>query len=151
MCSSYLVLQGAVSKAGRDSTLEAYASSQADLDTLVREQVQQVFANAEVTFSRKAYDRFDQVGVEERYTDENENGSYDIGECYDDSNGNGQWDADRGRTGNGGADDVILYSASMTFDRILPVWRIDRQSVVEGKSGSGRVDLGGGRIIKKKK
>src|SRR3546814_2629066 len=103
VCSSDL-LQGAVSKAGRDSTLEAYASSQADLDTLVREQVQQVFANAEVTFSRKAYDRFDQVGVEERYTDENENGSYDIGECYDDSNGNGQWDADRGRTGNGGAD-----------------------------------------------
>src|SRR3546814_12499026 len=104
MCSSYLVLQGAVSKAGRDSTLEAYASSQADLDTLVREQVQQVFANAEVTFSRKAYDRFDQVGVEERYTDENENGSYDIGECSDDSNGNGQWDAERGRPGNGGGE-----------------------------------------------
>src|SRR3546814_11825583 len=28
---------------------------------------------------------------------------------------------------------------------------IDRKSVVEGKSGSGSVDLGGGRIIKKKK
>src|SRR3546814_14787686 len=124
VCSSDLVLQCSFSKAGRDSTLEAYASSQADLDTLVREQVQQVFANAEVTFSRKAYDRFDQVGVEERYTDENENGSYDIGDCYDDSNGNGQWDADRGRTGNGGADDVILYSPSLTVDRILPVWRI---------------------------
>src|SRR3546814_2178676 len=76
----------------------------------------------------KAYDRFDQVGVEERYTDANKNGSYDTGECYDDSNGNGQWDADRGRDGNGGADDVILYSASMTFDRVLPVWRIDRKS-----------------------
>src|SRR3546814_15037909 len=92
------VLQGAVSKAGRDSTLEAYASSQADLDTLVREQVKQVFANAEVTFSRKAYDRLQQVGVEERYTDENENGSDDIGECYDECNGNGHGDADRGST-----------------------------------------------------
>src|SRR3546814_11159106 len=100
-------LQGAVSKAGRDSTLEAYASSQADLDTLVREQVQQVFANAEVTFSRKAYDRFDQVGVEERYTDANEHGSYDIGECYDDSNGTRQRDAKSRRTGNAGADDAI--------------------------------------------
>src|SRR3546814_13364833 len=67
------VLQGAVSKAGRASTLEAYASSQADLDTLVREQVQQVFANAEVTFSRKAYDSFDPGGRAERYTDEHEN------------------------------------------------------------------------------
>src|SRR3546814_10228750 len=35
------VLQGAVSKAGRDSTLEAYASNQSALDTIVREQVQQ--------------------------------------------------------------------------------------------------------------
>src|SRR3546814_7639710 len=42
------VLQGAVSKAGRDSTLEAYASNQSALDTIVREQVQQVFARAEV-------------------------------------------------------------------------------------------------------
>src|SRR3546814_3788122 len=91
---------------------------------MVREQVQQVFAHAEVKFTRKAYDRFDQVGVEERYTDANKNGSYDTGECYDDSNGNVQWDADRGRGGNSGADDVILYSASMTFDRVLPVRRV---------------------------
>src|SRR3546814_15483300 len=75
----------------------------------------------------RSYDRFDQVGVEERYTDANKNGSYDTGECYDDSNGNGQWDADRGRDGNGGADDVILYSASMTFDRVLPVRSEERR------------------------
>lgn len=118
------VLQGAVAKAGRDSTIETYVADPGDLDERVRAQVQQVFAHAEVTFTRKAYDRFDQVGVEERYTDANKNGSYDVGECYDDSNGNGQWDADRGRDGNGGADDVILYSASMTFDRVLPVWRM---------------------------
>src|SRR3546814_19193193 len=31
-----------------------------------------------------------------------------------------------------------------------PSWRIDRKSVVWGKSVSVRVDLGGGRIIKKK-
>src|SRR3546814_20049672 len=74
------VVQGAVSEAGRDSTLEAYASNQSALDTIVREQVQQVFAHAEVKFTRKAYDRFDQVGVEERYTDANKNGSYDTGE-----------------------------------------------------------------------
>src|SRR3546814_9811742 len=44
------VLQGAVSKAGRDSTLEADARHQSALDTLVREQGQQVFAHAEVKF-----------------------------------------------------------------------------------------------------
>src|SRR3546814_17421589 len=36
-------------------------------------------------------------------------------------------------------------------DRGLPLWAGDRKSVVEGKSGAGRVDLGGRRIIKKKK
>ncbi|WOF42953.1 pilus assembly protein [Sphingopyxis indica] len=118
------VLQGAVSKAGRDSTIETYVNDPSALDDRVREQVQNVFSNAVVTFSRKSYDRFDQVGVEERYTDSNHNDSYDVGECYDDSNGNGQWDADRGSEGNGGADDVILYTASMTFDRVLPVWRM---------------------------
>lgn len=118
------VLQGAVSKAGRDSTLQVNATDQSALDDAVEAQVLNVFKNAEVTFTRKAYDRFDQVGVEERYTDDNDNGSYDLGECFDDFNKNGRWDADRGSDSNGGADDVILYTASMEFDRILPVWKM---------------------------
>lgn len=122
------VLQGAVSKAGRDSTLQINATDQSELDEAVEAQVLKVFKHAEVTFTRKAYDRFDQVGVEERYTDDNDNGAYDLGECFDDFNKNGRWDADRGSDGNGGADDVILYTASMEFDRILPVWRMLGQS-----------------------
>lgn len=123
------VLQGAVSKAGRDATLEFYANSQKALDDRVRAQVLNVFKDAEVTFTRKAYDRFDQVGTEERYTDEPDenglkNGKYDLGECFDDFNKNGRWDADRGSDGNGGADDVVLYTASMKFDRVLPVWKM---------------------------
>lgn len=123
------VLQGAVSKAGRDATLEGYAKNQTALDDRVREQVLNVFKDANVTFTRKAYDRFDQVGTEERYTDKADengikNGKYDLGECYDDFNRNGRWDADRGRDSNGGAGDVVLYTASMKFDRVLPVWKM---------------------------
>lgn len=118
------VLQGAVSKAGRDSTLENFASDQAALDNNVRNQVLKVFKNANVTFTRKAYDSFDQVGTAERYTDSNHNGMYDLGECFDDFNKNGKWDADRGRDSNGTADDVVLYTASMKFKRILPVWKM---------------------------
>lgn len=116
------VLQGAVSKAGRDSTLEQFATNQKALDDRVKEQVLNVFKHADVTFTRKAYDTFDQVGVEENYTDENGNGEYDLGECYDDFNKSGFWDADRGRSGNGTAGDVVLYTASMKFKRVLPVW-----------------------------
>lgn len=123
------VLQGAVSQAGRDATLEFYAKSQTALDDRVRAQVLNVFKDANVTFTRKAYDRFDQVGVEERYTDTADkdgvkNGKYDLGECFDDFNKNGHWDADRGSDSNGGADDVVLYTASMKFDRVLPVWKM---------------------------
>ncbi len=123
------VLQGAVDKAGRDSALEQFSKNQGALDTIVTTQVQNVFSGADVTFTRKAYDSFGQVGAEERYTDDNpKNGKYDAGECFDDFNGNGRWDADRGRGGNGGADDVVLYTASMKFNRILPVWlMLDQQ------------------------
>jgi Flp pilus assembly pilin Flp len=117
------VLQGAVDKAGRDSTLEKFAADQSALDNVVAEQVKNVFSSAELTFTRKAYDSFSQVGTEERYSDNKpKNGRYDFGECFDDFNGNGKWDADRGRGGNGGADDVVLYTASMKINRVLPVW-----------------------------
>jgi hypothetical protein len=118
------VLQGAVAKAARDSTLESNAGNQTALDAKVRREVQKVFFNAEVTFTRKVYDSFDQVGKPEAFKDKNGNNRYDSGECFEDYNGNGSWDADRGKNGNGGADDVVLYTASMEFKRILPVWKM---------------------------
>ncbi len=118
------VLQGAVAKAARDSTLESNAGNQTALDAKVRREVQKVFFNAEVTFTRKVYDSFDQVGKPEPFKDKNGNNRYDSGECFEDYNGNGSWDADRGKNGNGGADDVVLYTASMEFKRILPVWKM---------------------------
>lgn len=122
------VLQGAVAKAARDSTLESNAGSQSALDAKVRAEVQKVFAKATVTFTRKVYDSFDQVGKPEPFKDKNGNNSYDSGECFEDINGNGSWDADRGKAGNGGADDVVLYTASMEFKRVLPVWKMLGQS-----------------------
>ncbi|KAE8235610.1 hypothetical protein A4X03_0g9717, partial [Tilletia caries] len=96
------VLQGAVSKAARDATLESNAINQAALDTKVREKVLNVFKNGDVTFERKSYDSYSEVGQPEAFTDSNKNGRYDAGECFEDVNGNSSWDADRGATGNGG-------------------------------------------------
>jgi Flp pilus assembly protein TadG len=121
------VLQGAVAKAARDATLESNASSQTALDNRVRDAVLNVFKNATVTFSRKVYDSFDEVGNPEPFKDNNGNGRYDSSptkECFEDINGNGVWDADRARTGNGGADDVVLYTATMKIKRVLPVWKM---------------------------
>lgn len=118
------VLSGAVAKVGRASTLEGNAGSQTALDADVRTKVQKVFKGATVTFTRKAYDSYDEIGDPENYTDSNSNGRYDKGECFQDSNGNGNWDTDRGQTGNGGAEDVVVYTASMEVTRVLPVWKM---------------------------
>ncbi len=122
------VLQGAVSKAARDATLEGNAADQSALDAVVRERVRNVFRDANVTFVRKAYNSYDEVGDPEAFTDENGNGAYDSGECFEDVNGNGSWDTDRGMDNNGGAEDVVLYTASMKINRVLPVWRMLGQS-----------------------
>lgn len=122
------VLSGAMSQAARASTLEGNALDQSALDASVRAQVQKVFKNAPVTFTRQAYNSFDEIGDPESYTDSNGSGSYDSGECFEDVNGNASWDSDRGVSGNGGADDVVLYTATVQVTRVMPVWRMLGQS-----------------------
>ncbi len=122
------VLLGAVSKAARDATLEGNALNQTALDDKVRSKVQDVFKSGQVTFVRKAYDSYSEVGDPEAFTDSNSNGQYDSGECFEDVNGNASWDADRGQAGNGGAEDVVLYTATLEISRVLPVWAMLGQS-----------------------
>ncbi|MBY4637162.1 pilus assembly protein [Sphingopyxis sp. XHP0097] len=118
------VLQGAVSQAARLSTLESYADDQTALDARVEARVLEVFGHADVEFERLAYESFSDVGKPEPLSDNNGNGVWDPGECFEDLNSSGSWEADRGASGNGGADDVVLYRVSMTFDRVLPVWNM---------------------------
>lgn len=123
-----LELQGVVNAAARAATLEGNALSQTALDDEVRRKVLNVFPRGEVTFVRKAYDSYSEVGDPEAFTDANSNGRYDSGECFEDVNGNTSWDADRGQTGNGGAEDIVLYTASLKMTRVLPVWKFMGQS-----------------------
>jgi Flp pilus assembly pilin Flp len=110
------VLQGAVAKAGRDATLENYASDQAALDARVGAQVRHVFHDARLSFNRRAYDDYSKLDIPLRWVDTNRNGVADPApvDCWEDG----------GKAGNGGADDVVLYTVSMRFDRVLPVWRM---------------------------
>ncbi len=109
------VLQGVVAKAGRDATLEGFASDQSALDTAVAAQVKNVFVNADVTFNRRVFDDYSDIRPL-RWVDSNGNGIQDPSpeDCWEDG----------GRQGNGGADDVVQYTVSMRFDRVLPVWRM---------------------------
>lgn len=123
------VLQGAVAQAARNATLEQYIDDPSALDERVRSQVQNIFRGSEVRFSRAAFDSFEQIGKPEPFTDSSpKNGKYDRGECFEDLNGNGIWDAiSTGRAGSGGADDIVLYTATADYLRVLPVWRMLNQ------------------------
>ena len=119
------VLQGAMQMAARNSTLESGQTTGSSIDTTVENQVTRIVGNgATYTSSRLSYSDFSNVGKAEPYTDTNGNGQRDPGECYQDINGNGQWDADMGATGQGGADDAVLYTMTVSYKRFFPMARL---------------------------
>lgn len=129
------VLQGVVEKAARDGTLEGFANDQTDLDGYIRRHVRAVWPDANVVVQRQAFATFSdakQRNKPEDFTDINGDGKYDRGECFQDSNGNGRYDRNRGngRNGNGGANEVVLLTATITMDRIFPGWQLFGQSQV---------------------
>lgn len=112
------VLEGAVQKAGRDSTIEAADTS--TIDNRVVTSVRRVAGNATVSPSRLFYSSFGVIKPED-FTDANGNGKHDPGECFTDINGNGLYDTDPGRAGQGGASDVTIYKVTVTYTRLFPV------------------------------
>lgn len=112
------ILTGAMQKAGRDSTIQN--STAATIDAAVMAQVLIVAGNATYTSSRKSYTTFGYVAPEP-FTDSNGNGQYDKGECFSDINGNGVWDSDPGITGQGGANDAVVYTMTVTYPHLFPV------------------------------
>lgn len=114
------ILNGALQKAGRDATIQGAANNTTQIDDKVKSMIQKIAANATFTVTRKNYDSFSVIKPEP-FTDNNSNGIRNTGECYTDVNGNGQWDQDPGSDGQGGADDVTLYTMTVTYPRLFPV------------------------------
>ena len=112
------VLHGAVQEAARSSSLETADTSAAD--AYVTSVMQNVLPGATVTTTRKSYYDFSDIARPETWDDSNNDGICDDGESYTDENGNGQWDADVGESGNGGADDVVVYTATVTYEPLFP-------------------------------
>lgn len=118
------VLEGAIQKAARDSTIEGASSSEGLLDDRVEDVVNDVVDGADVQFTRKAYTNFQDVRRPEDFTDSNLDGDCNDGEPFEDVNGNHTWDDDRGRNGMGSARDAVLYTVSVTYDRPFPLMKL---------------------------
>ena len=115
------MLQGAIQKAARDSTIEGAAGDPAKLDAIVTKAVHAVSAGATLTFDRRSYANFTDAARPEDYTDIDSDGTCNNGEPFEDSNGNGTWDLDPGKTGFGGARDAVLYTVTVTYQRAFPI------------------------------
>lgn len=119
------VLDGAVEKAARDSTLETGDTSIAD--GKVEAVIGKVLPGATLTSTRESYFAFSDVDRPERWNDANNDSNCSTGETYVDENSNGSWDRDIGESGNGGANDVVVYKVTVRYDPVfaLPLVPLD--------------------------
>jgi Flp pilus assembly protein TadG len=116
------VLQGALHEAARMATVGGV--SMTTIDTRVRTRLSNFSSTGTVTTSTTSYYDFSGVSMPEKITQDTAPlGSYNTGDCYEDANGNSSYDTDRGRSGMGGADDIVRYQVSITYPRIVPIWR----------------------------
>jgi TadE-like protein len=115
------VLYGAVQKAGRDNSLETGSTQTTAIDTKIYSVVHPLANDGVLTFKRRSHSNFKRAAREEKFTDSNANNVREPGECFDDANENGIWDQIGGKNGSGGADDIIVYTATFTYPRSFPL------------------------------
>lgn len=113
------VLNGAVQTAARDASLEN--GDTAEADQLVEDRVSGIMPGVELASSRRSYFDFADIERAEQWNDADDNGTCNDGETYTDENANGQWDEEIGVSGNGGANDVVIYTVSATYEPIFKV------------------------------
>lgn len=110
-------LNGAVEQAARSASLESGDSTAAD--NLVKNAIKPILPNGTVVTSRKSYYDFADINRPEKFTDLNSDGTCNPGEPFVDENRSGSWESEVGRSGNGGAGDVVLYTVTVTYKPIF--------------------------------
>lgn len=118
------VIRGSIQKVARDSTIEGADTKSAALDSRVTASVHAIMPQAVLTFDRKSYTNFSNVAQPEDFDDIDGDGMCDNGEPFEDANGNGVYDLDRGKAGQGGARDAVLYTVTVTYPRVFPMAKL---------------------------
>ncbi len=111
-------VNGVLAKAARMSTTGQIAGD--TVDTYVRTQLSGLYKGSTVTIDKSSYASFTGVGTAEPITsDTAPYNVYNSTDCYQDVNGNGRWDADQGKTGTGGPDDILSYKVTFSYPRLF--------------------------------
>lgn len=128
-------LQGSLDQAARTVTVGGVSASA--VSDFVSTRIHKIVPGATVTVTTKNYDDFASVGKPEPITtDTAPLGSYNTGDCFLDENGNGVWDSDSGNSGSGGSDDIVYYTAVVTYPALLPLGRLLGWPSIETVQGS---------------
>ncbi|MBO9519458.1 MAG: pilus assembly protein [Porphyrobacter sp.] len=116
------ILAGEVNAAARASTLEtATAANVAAVDAGVTEQVHRLVPHGNLSFERRAFKSYALASGLEPFKDIDGDGECNHGEPFVDGNNNLVRDRDTGTAGTGGAKDAVVYTATLTYDRLFPV------------------------------
>ena len=111
-------LEGAARSAGVGGAAFDPSASQAAIET----QIKRIAPNATFIWSTRNYYQFSGINKPEKLiTDVNNNGQYDAGDCWEDLNPNGNYDISPGRSGIGGADDILFYQMTVTFPPLVSI------------------------------
>jgi Flp pilus assembly protein TadG len=120
-------LQGALNDVARAASVESpRLGGTGTLEQRVRvalaDRLSGMARGADIQVQTSSYYDYSAVGRPERLvTDVNNNGRYDPGDCWLDTNPNGRYDLNSGRSGIGGADDVVFYNVTFTMPRLFPM------------------------------
>ena len=116
----FSVVEGALHEASRMATVGNKTG--AEIDAHVASRLSEFSRDATITVAKKSYGEFSEVALPEKITgDTAPTGQYNAGDCYEDANNNGRYDADRGKDGLGGSEDVIHYEVTMSYPRMFPM------------------------------
>lgn len=108
--------QGVLREAGRIAMTGNNTINGKIIDDYVRQNIS-IIDNAKIDIEKSFYDAYSQVRQPERKLDNSNTAPY----CFIDSNGNQEWDVDPSRAGLGGADDIINYKVTVTYDALFPL------------------------------
>ena len=127
------IVQGALHEAGRMATVGNVNMTQ--IDARVRARLSD-FAGPRSTIAIATESTYDFASVrrEEKLLIDLAPAGYNQGDCWEEVTGNTTHDANRGRAGQGGADDIVRYEVRMTYPRIVPIGRFigwsDNETIV---------------------
>ncbi|MDP1026436.1 pilus assembly protein [Sphingomonas sp. KR1UV-12] len=130
------VALGAAEGASRRILLED--ADEATIETDTRAQIRRVISSATVNVETGSFFRYNNIDTMERLTvdlngngqldgpvDTDGNGVPDKSDCWEDVDNNGVRNiVTVGQDGIGGADDIVKSTVTVTYPRLLPIWRL---------------------------